>query len=68
MKAVRPRKYYDFEREMREKMSPQKVRDEVSTQLLCGENVHGTTVSLDRERERERDTTIYAVLIFSYCN
>ena len=53
MKAVRPRKYYDFEREMREKVSPQKVRDEVSPQLLCGENVPGTTVSLDRERERE---------------
>jgi len=57
MKAVRPRKYYDFEREMREKVSPQKVRDEVSTQLLCGENVPGTTVSLDRERERERERT-----------
>jgi len=40
---------------MREKVSPQKVRDEVSTQLLCGENVPGTTVSLDRERERERE-------------
>ena len=39
---------------MREKVSPQKVRDEVSTQLLCGENVPGTTVFLDRERERER--------------
>ena len=65
MKAVRPRKYYDFEREMREKVSPEKVRDEVSTQLLCGENVPGTTVSLDRERENERAlyTTRYAMTV-----
>ena len=40
---------------MREKVSPQKVRDEVTPQLLCGENVPGTTVCLDRERERERE-------------
>ena len=44
---------------MREKVSPQKVRDEVSTQLLCGENVPGTTVCLDRERERERERDRY---------